>query len=115
MREPSQSEKAQVIDSTTAYLEGLPTGVEIESATESIEAWIETLKDDGRPQLTKIAGELQNLRQLLSENQLNGKTIGKVMITLGELTTQAAPMAEGGIADRLTRLGGWLTKAGQSM
>ncbi len=114
-REPSPSEKAEVIDSTTAYLEGLPTGVETESAVESIGGWIETLKDDGRPELTKIAGELQNLRQLLSGDQLDGKAIGKVMTTLGELTTQAASLAEKEIADRLSKLGSWLSKAGQSM
>ncbi len=113
-REPSPSEKAEVIDSTTAYLEGLPTGVETESAVESIGGWIETLKDDGRPELTKIAGELQNLRQLLSGDQLDGKAIGKVMTTLGELTTQAS-LAEKEIADRLSKLGSWLSKAGQSM
>jgi hypothetical protein len=114
-REPSPSEKAEAIDSTTAYIEGLPTGVETESAVESIGGWIETLTDDGRPELTKIAGELQNLRQLLSGDQLDGKAIGKVMTTLGELTTRAAPLAEQGIADRLTKLGNWLSKAGQSM
>lgn len=112
---PSSPEKAETLDATIAYLEGLPTGVETESAEESVDAWIATLKADGRSELTAVADELQNLLELLSASQLDGKAIGKTMITLGDLTRQTVSMAEKPIADRLLKLAEWLTKSGQAM
>ncbi len=112
---PSSPEKAETLDATITYLEGLPTGVETESAVESVDAWISTLKADGRPELTLVANELQNLLGLLSASQLDGKAIGKAMISLGNLTNQTVSLAEKPIADRLFKLASWLTKAGQAM
>jgi len=111
----SSSVQAETLDATITYLEGLPTGVDPESAVSSVSAWMGSLKADGRPELQAVENELKTLLGLLTSSKLDGPAIGNVMIRLGDLTSQTTPLAEGPIATRLTKLAEWLTKAGKAM
>lgn len=111
----SSSVQAETLDATITYLEGLPTGVDTESAVSSVSAWMGTLKADGRPELQAVESELKTLMGLLTSSKLDGAAIGNVMIRLGDLTRQTTALAEGPIAGRLTKLAEWLTKAGKAM
>src|SRR6476661_5830948 len=46
-----QQTDQEALSATITYLEGLPTGVAMESAIENIQAWQQRLRDAGKPEL----------------------------------------------------------------
>jgi hypothetical protein len=80
-----------------------------------IEVWAAELRACTQPELQVIAEELSSLKKLLSNSHLNKRATGKVLLTLGELTTLTASFADRAIASRLENLGSWLMKVGREM
>jgi hypothetical protein len=105
----------EAISATTTYLEGLPTGVNIESAVENIQAWQQKLHQANQPELNEIADHLGSFIKHISTPEPDGKAIGRSMIQLGEMTMKAANGAEAGTGSQLKSLGNWLKEAGEAM
>ncbi|MBC7920385.1 MAG: hypothetical protein H7Z75_04775 [Ferruginibacter sp.] len=113
---PSKTQSfEETLEATTTYLEGLPTGVEIESAVENVQAWQQELHRLGRPELNEIADHLGSFIKYLTNPEPDGKAIGRSMVHLGEMTMKAANGAEPEIGTKIKVLGNWLKKSGESM
>lgn len=113
--EAAKSANEEALESTITYLEGLPTGTSTDSAIANIDGWEERLRTTGKPEFKTIADELQELKKHLTSGNLDGKNISKTLISLGQHTTQAASQADSAVSERLQKLGGWLTKLGETV
>jgi hypothetical protein len=113
--EAAKSPNEEALEATVTYLEGLPTGTSTDSAIANIDGWEERLRASDKPEFKTIADELQTLKKHLISGNLDGKAISKTLISLGQHTTNAASQADSAIAERLQKLGGWLTKLGETV
>jgi hypothetical protein len=111
----SQSTNELGLQATLKFLEGLPTGTEMQSAIDNIDSWEQTIRKTGQEELLYIADELKKLRNLLSAKELDGKAIGQSLITIGGHTHTAAGNADKQISDELQSLGNWLQKVGTDL
>lgn len=103
------------LDATIAYLEGLPTGGEVQSAIENIQAWQQKLQSFNKPELTQLAGELGSLIKYLNTPEPDKASISRLLLQIGEHTSQAANEAHSTSKERLISLGNWLKKIGESL
>ncbi len=113
--EAAKSPNEEALEATVTYLEGLPTGTSTDSAIANVDAWEQKLRAEGKPQWNTIADELSTLKKCLTSGNLNGKAISQSLLKLGDLTTQSAATANPSISDDLKKLGGWLTKLGNTL
>jgi hypothetical protein len=113
--EAAKSPNVEALEATITYLEGLPTGTSTDSAIANIDGWEEKLRTSDKPEFTIIADELQTLKKHLTSGNLDGKAISQTLISLGGNTTKAAAQADSTIAERLQKLGSWLTKLGETV
>lgn len=111
----AQQTDQEALSATITYLEGMPTGVDIESAVENIQAWQQRLRDAGKPDLNGIADHLGSLIKYLTTPDPDGKAIGRSLIQIGEMTMKAANDADAGIGSLMKILGNWLKKVGESL
>ena len=67
--------------------------------------------------LDQIATQLEELREELAESPIDGNRVGRILVDLGNRTSDVAgnPQIAGAAAGRLTRLGELLTQAGQQL
>lgn len=110
-RQPVQ----EALSATITYLEGLPIGVDLESAVENIQAWQQKIRETNQPELNGIADHLGSLIKYLTTPEPDGKAIGRALIKLGELVMSAANNVEAGAGSQLKKLGNWLKEAGEAM
>ena len=113
---PSRTQSLEeALEATTTYLEGLPTGVSVESAVENVQAWQQEIHRADRPEMNEIADHLGSFIKYLTNPEPDGKAIGRSMIQLGEMTMKVANSAEPEIGTKIKVLGNWLKKSGESM
>jgi hypothetical protein len=62
-----------------------------------------------------MAGDLEELKRLLTSNSLDGRAIGQVLLRLGSQTSGVASEASVQDTARLQELAALLTKAGQAL
>ncbi|WP_324676204.1 hypothetical protein [Hymenobacter sp. GOD-10R] len=77
----------------------------------TLQRWIEDLKDVNNPELHQIVVDLQELKAHFGSGTLDGKVIGRLLGRLGENTIKAAVFAEGNTKPRVENLGEALLKA----
>ena len=99
------------LDGTISALSGGITALNPATAVSNIEGWQTQLQATGNAHLVGIAKDLGALRTLLTSGSLDGSAIGQVLHRLGQETTASATGAEAASKDKLTTLGGLLTKA----
>jgi hypothetical protein len=105
----------EVLSATITYLEGLPTGVNLESAVENIQSWQQKIREANQPEMNEIADHMGGLIKYLTTSEPDGKAIGRSMVQLGELVMVAANQVEAGAGSQLKKLGNWLKEAGEAM
>ena len=77
----------------------------------TLQRWIEDLKDVNNPELHQIIVDLQELKAHFGSGTLDGKVIGRLLGRLGENTIKSAVFAEGNTKPRVENLGEALLKA----
>ena len=116
---PADDQAAQpvqeALSATVTYLEGLPTGVDLESAVENIQSWQQKIREANQPEMNEIADHMGSLIKYLTTPEPDGKAIGRSMIQLGTLVMGAANHVEAGAGSQLKKLGNWLKEAGEAM
>lgn len=104
------------LENTTASLEAGVTSLAPSAAIRVIDVWYGTLKNAERDDLHAIANLLAELKDELQGNRLDGRTIGSLMLRLGEQTTAAAADADDArLSPKLERLGTLLSRAGTTL
>ena len=103
------------LDGTISALSGGITKLNPATAVSNIQGWESQLEAAGKPELTSIAKDLGALRKELTSGSLDGAAIGKLLTKLGQQTTASAAGAAAASKDKLTTLGGLLTKAGGTL
>ncbi len=108
-------EATQNIDATIGALQGGLTALAPAAAVSNIEMWHGQLEGSDNATLKQVATDLAELKGLLTNGNLNGKSIGAVLVRLGHGTTTAAAGAAGDVSTKLAALGALLTTAGNSL
>ena len=104
------------LENTSAALEAGVTTLAPGAAIRVIDTWYGTLKNAERDDLHAIANLLAELKDELQADQLDGATIGSLMLRLGEQTTSAAADADDArLSPKLERLGTLLSRAGTAL
>lgn len=104
------------LENTNAALEAGVTSLAPSAAIRVIEQWHGTLKNAEGDGLHAIANLLAELKDALQADRPDGRTIGNLMVRLGEQTTHAAADADDArLTPKLERLGALLTRAGTSL
>lgn len=104
------------VDSTTAALNGGVRRFAIERAVSEIDGWRRKLEASGDPGLQPVAGNLAELKELLTAEKLDAGAIGRLLTELGD-RTQAVTVSgtASPIADKLQLLSQLLTDEGRSV
>ncbi|BAC89761.1 hypothetical protein [Gloeobacter violaceus] len=98
------------LDTTlNAFRENIATFA-VGKAVRNIEAWRKDLLEAG-PEFEEIAGELEKLEGLLKEEQVDGKSVGKLLGKLSKGVKKVAKGAESGLGDKLEELSQLMDKA----
>ena len=103
------------LEATIEVLEGGVTAFSPSLALNNISSWITTLEEAGDPALADIADTLEELREQLREEEIDGNEVGEILSTLSEQTSEAAAVAGVGVADQLSRLSDLLSGAAQQL
>jgi len=104
------------LENTNAALEAGVTSLSPSAAVRVIDQWHGTLKSADRDDLHAIANLLAQLKDALQADRPDGRTIGNLMVELGEQTTNASNDADDArLSPKLDRLGALLTRAGTSL
>jgi hypothetical protein len=104
------------LENTSASLEAGVTSLAPSAAIGIIDTWYGTLKNAERDDLHAIANLLAELKEALQADRLDGRTIGNLMLRLGEQTTAAAADADDArLSPKLEHLGTLLTRAGSAL
>lgn len=111
----AQDNATQDIDATIGALQGGLTALSPAAAVSNIENWHSQLQGSDDAGLKQIAADLAELKGMLSSGNLNGKSIGALLVSLGNGTTTAAAGAPAGVSAKLMSLGSLLTGAGNSL
>lgn len=82
----------------------------------TLQRWIEDLKDVSNPELHQLVVDLQDLKAHFGSGTLDKDVIGRLLSRLGENTLKAAVFADNAnTADRVTKLGETLLSAAKSV
>lgn len=104
------------LDDTAAALEADVTMLSPSAAVRVIDLWYDTLKNAERDDLHLIANLLDELREELQSDRLDGGSIGDLLLRLGTQTTAVAADADDArLSPKLERLGTLLTRAGTAL
>lgn len=104
------------VDSTTAALNGGVRRFAIERAVSEIDGWRRKLEASGDPGLQPVAGNLAELKELLTAEKLDAGAIGRLLTELGDRTQAVAVSGTASpIADKLQLLSQLLTDEGRSV
>ncbi len=103
------------IDSTINVLKGQLNAAAVQKGAQMISKWEADLDHADWLGAKTIHADLVKLRHHLEGGKLDGATIGKLLIKLGESTERAAVHAKGDTTDQLKSLGQTLVKAGEGL
>jgi hypothetical protein len=104
------------IDQTIAALEGGVTTLNPDTGASIARTWMESLRQSDLPNLHHVADLLEQLEGGLRADRLDNRTIGDLMVRLGEGTRTAAnEVDDARIMPRLDRLATVLTAAGRTL
>jgi hypothetical protein len=104
------------VDAIISAAEGGLTKLSGSAAIAAIDPIREKLHNSGQPTLEGIADDLDDLRDKLDDNPINGREVGTILSRIGpKVTTASREPAAGAAADRLGRLGTLLTTAGRQL
>ncbi len=103
------------IDSTIHVLKGQLNAAAVQKGAQMIGKWEADLEHADWVGAKTIHADLVKLRHHLESGKLDGATIGKLLIKLGESTERAAIHAKGDTVDHLKSLGQALVKAGEGL
>ena len=112
--EPGVPADAPEVDvtGTIAALESGLTAIPAGDAVGNINGWIAKLEGAGFDGSEEITDNLEELRDALQAETLDGAAIGATLSRLGELTTAAAAGASSSSQEGLMRLGTLLSEGG---
>ena len=104
------------VDSTTAALNGGVRRFAIERAVSEIDGGRRKLEASGDSGLQPVAGNLAELKELLTAEKLDAGAIGRLLTELGDRTQAVAVSGTASpIADKLQLLSQLLTDEGRSV
>lgn len=107
--------KNQSPDETATLLEGGVSALTPAAALPVVNGWINRLEAADFEGHEEIADYLEELRDQLQQNPVDGAEVGDLLVQLGTKTTAAATFATGADAIGLNRLGTVLSAAGGSL
>lgn len=102
------------LDATITALKKGVTSMAAKTAVNNIEGWQKKLDESDKSSLKTLSKELDQLKDLLQEDEPDGKAIGKLMTKLGNQTSKAASGADED-EDKIKELGELLVKAGDAL
>lgn len=102
------------LDATIIALKKGVTSMAVKTAVTNIEGWQKKLDESDKSGLKTLSKELDQLKDLLQEDEPNGKAIGKLMSKIGDQTAKAAEKADED-EKKIKELGELLVKAGDSL
>ena len=104
------------VDAIISAAEAGLTSLSGSAAIAAIDPIREKLHNSGNPGLESIADDLDELRDKLDDNPINGRDVGTILSRVGPKVTKASTEPEAGAAARrLSRLGSLLTQAGRKL
>ena len=104
------------VDAIISAAESGLTSLSGAAAIAAIDPIREKLHNSGKPTLEGIADDLDDLRDKLDDNPINGREVGTILSRVGPKVTKASTEPEAGAASqRLSRLGTLLTQAGTKL
>jgi uncharacterized protein YjbI with pentapeptide repeats len=103
------------IDATTELFKGKLTGAAVKTGAKMISKWEADLKEAEFTGAKTIHADLVKLRRHLEGDELDGATIGGLLVKLGGSTGRAATQAKGNNVGKLESLGQTLVKVGESL
>ncbi len=106
----------QDLDTTIAALEGGVTSLAPQTALKVIQVWEDTLRNSEDERLHGIGNLLNELRDALEPDRLDGSRIGGLMLRLGNQTAEAAADADDArMTPRVETLATLLQRAGRAL
>ena len=104
------------VDAIISAASGGLTSLSGSAAIAAIDPVREKLHNSGKPALESIADDLDDLKDKLDDNPINGREVGTILSRVGPKVTKASTEPEAGAASqRLSRLGTLLTQAGTKL
>lgn len=104
------------LEQTIAALEGGPTTLNPDTALSIVDQWHAAVLSEDDLDLGDVASGLEELRDLLAADALDGTAIGGVLLRLGEATESAAQAAnDERLTPTLQRLATLLTYGGNAL
>jgi uncharacterized protein YjbI with pentapeptide repeats len=103
------------IDSTTELFQGKLSEAAIKQGAKMISKWQADLEKAEFSGAKTIHADLTKLRRHLEGDELDGATIGGLLVKLGGSTGRASKLAKGVTVGKLESLGQALVKAGESL
>jgi hypothetical protein len=103
------------IDSTLELFQGKLNEAAAKQGAKMISKWQTDLEKAEFSGAKTIHADLGKLRKHLEGDELDGATIGSLLVKLGNSTERAAKNAKGASASKLENLGQALVKAGESL
>ena len=111
---PAETHAAELA-ATIDDLEGGLTQLPLSKAVNRIDDWRREILATERDDLRPIADNLGKLHKALTGDGLDGKKIGRLLVTLGEHAEAAAADADERLRNGLRRLGSLLRHAGSAL
>lgn len=103
------------VPGTIAALQGGLTAIPAAAAVDNINGWIAKLEGAGFDGAEEITDNLEELRDELESDEIDGAEVGGLLTRLGELTSAAALGASSSSQDGLNQLAELLSGAGASL
>ncbi|MEM8556849.1 MAG: hypothetical protein AAGG50_03300 [Bacteroidota bacterium] len=104
------------LDQTATALDAGVTSMYPSAAMQSIAHWEQRCRADGGDALTAVADGLVILREALSQDRLDGRTIGTALLDVADATAAAATTTEDAhITSKLERIIVGLRRAGTAL
>ncbi|RYU79739.1 hypothetical protein [Hymenobacter persicinus] len=104
------------LDAATALLTGnLQEGAERSGLDNTLQRWIQDIKDANNPEFHQVVVDLQELKAHMGSGTYDKDIIGRLLNRLGENTVKAAVFAEGNTKPRVEQLGEALLAAAKQV
>lgn len=112
----SDANTVSQVDAVIAAAQGGLTKLSPKAAIDALDPLREKLHNSGEPTLEKIADDLDDLKDELDNDKIDGRKVGGILQKLGTNTTAASSGSSAGAASaKLATLGKLLTTAGNSL
>ncbi|GAA3943561.1 hypothetical protein [Hymenobacter algoricola] len=104
------------LDAAATLLSGnLLEEVERSGLDNTLQRWIQDIKDANNPELHQVVVDLQELKAHFGSGTYDKDVIGRLLTRLGENTVKAAVFADGNTQPRVEKLGEALLAAGKQV